>query len=93
MIPLLDENGEARLDDEGLPLRVMTLHPDVLQGRAFLTSPDNGEEVKRASIIEALDKCEAERFKDPALVKFKVKFDRSDVEDIVTYNEILNYIE
>jgi len=32
--------------------------------------------------------------KDPALVKFKVKFDRSEVEDIImTYNQILNYIE
>ena len=31
--------------------------------------------------------------KDPALVKFKVIFDRSEVEDIMTYNQILNYIE
>ena len=26
-------------------------------------------------------------------MKFKIKFDRSDVEDIMTYNEILNHIE
>ena len=71
----------------------MAPHPDDLKGRAFLTSPDHGEQVKRARIAEALDKYEAERLKDPALVKFKVKFDRNDVGDIMTYNEILNYIE
>ena len=49
--------------------------------------------MKRARIVEALDNHEAERLKDPALVKFTVKFDRSDVEDIMTYNEILNHIE
>ena len=93
MVPLLDENGEQRLDDEGLLLTVMVPHLDDLQGRTFLTSPDQGSRVKRARIVEALNKHEAERLKDPALVKFKIKFDRSDVEDIMIYNEILNHIE
>ena len=90
MIPLLTENGEPCLDDGRLPLTVMSPNPDELQGRNFLTSHANGEQVKRARTVEALDQYEAERFKEPALVKLKVKFDRSDVEDIMTYNEFLN---
>ena len=86
MIPLLDENGEPRLNDAGLPSTVMAPHPNDLQGRTFLTNPEKGRQVKRVCIVEAIDKYEAEHLKDPALVKFKVRFDRSEVEDIMTYN-------
>ena len=68
-------------------------HPNDLQGHTFLTNLDQWVQVKRALIVEAIDKHEAKLLKDPALLKFKVKFDRSDVEDIMTYNQILNYIE
>ena len=68
MIPLLTENGEPCLDDRRIPMTIMAPNPDELQGRAFLTSHDNGEQVKRARTVEALDKHEAERFKEPALV-------------------------
>ena len=46
----------------------------ISQGRIFLTSLDQGSQVKRARIVKALATHEAERLKDPALVKFKVKF-------------------
>ena len=58
------------MDDKGLPLEVMTPHPNDLQGRTFFTTPEQGGQVKRARIVEAIDKHEAERLKDPALVKF-----------------------
>ena len=53
---------------EGLPLKVMAPHPNGLEGRTFLTNPEQCGQVKRARIVEAIDKHEAERLKDPAWV-------------------------
>ena len=29
----------------------------------------------------------------PEIIKFKVKYDKDDFEDILTYNDIMNYIQ
>ena len=90
MIPLLTENGEPSLDDGRLPLIVMAPNPDALQDRNFLTIHNNGEQVKRARNVEILDNHEVERFEEPAPAKLKDKFERSDVEDAMNYDEGLN---
>ena len=46
MIPLFDKNGEPRLDDKGKLLQVLVLHLNDLQGRTFLTNPDQGGQVQ-----------------------------------------------
>ena len=53
---------------------------------------DEHGEIKRGQIVEALNKHEAEQLKDLTLIKFKVHFDIDKTEDIMTYNDILDYI-
>ena len=64
----------------------------MLESKTFLTHADERGEIKRGCIVEALNKHEAERLKDPTLIKFKVHFDTDETEDIMTYNDILDYI-
>ena len=90
MIPLFIENGEPRSDDGRLPLIVKAPNPDELKDRNFLPNRDIGEQVKLTRTVEPLDKHQVEQSKEPALAKLKVKFERSDVEDITNYNEVLN---
>ena len=91
---LKDKNGKPRLDAKGEPMEVIVPHPDDLQGRTFLTEPDpvTGT-TQRLRIVEAIDRQESERKQDPSLVKFRILYEKEDEEDVMTYNQILNYIE
>ena len=44
-VPLLDENGEPRMDDDGNPIRFIAKDPTSLHSATFLTKPDeHGEQ-------------------------------------------------
>lgn len=64
----------------------------MLESKTFLTYADERGEIKRGRILEALNKHEAERLKDPTLIEFKVHFDTDETDEIMTYNDILDYI-
>jgi hypothetical protein len=59
--------------------------PSDLCRRVFLTKPDERGEVKRARVVELI--------KNKNLIKFKLKYDHNDLEDVMSYNEILDYVE
>ena len=83
------------MDSEGKPLEVVVLNPSDLQRKTFLTNPDpnHGGTVKRICIVEAINELKAKRNSDPALLEFQVYHEAENGEDIMSYNEILLYIE
>ena len=76
-----EENIQTRFD------------PDSLQGRTFISKPDDLGNTKRLKIVEALYKQEAGRRNNPKLIKFKVSCYKNQFKDIMTYNELMNMIE
>jgi hypothetical protein len=64
-----------------------------LCGHVFLTKPNEISEVKRARVVELIKDFEGKVSKDKDLIKFKLKYDHSDLEDVMSYNEILDYVE
>jgi hypothetical protein len=92
-ITLKDENGKPRLDSKGDPITVIAPPPSDLQGRVFLTKPDEHGDIKRARVVELMNMHDASLEKNKDLIKFKIRYDRDDLEDIMSYNEILDYIE
>jgi hypothetical protein len=71
---------------DGKPMIAIAPPPSYLCGRVFLAKPDERGEVKRARVVGNIAKS-----KD--LIKFKLKYDQNDLEDVMSYNEILDYVE
>ena len=87
--------GEPRLDLEGNCIVVICMPLEDLVQRVFLTKPDERGNMKRARVIELINKFDADLEVDPTRCKFKISFedDDSGFEDIVSYNDILDYVE
>jgi hypothetical protein len=51
-------------------------------GRVFLTKPNERGEVKRARVVELIKDFEGKVSKDKDLIKFKLKYDHSDLKDL-----------
>ena len=69
--------------------------PKDLVQRVFLTKPDEQGNMKRARIIELINKFDGDLDVDPTRCQFKIAFedDDSGFEDIMSYNDILDYVE
>ena len=70
-----------------------TIDPDDLINWTYLTEPDESGQRFRAKIVQKILDNEEERDKDPAKVKFLVKVDGDTADEIVAYNDILQYLE
>jgi hypothetical protein len=64
-----------------------------LCGRVFLTKPNERGEVKRERVVELIKDFEGKVSKYEDLIKFKLKYDHSGLKDVMSYNEILDYVE
>ena len=91
--PLEDENGNAVIGEDGKPMVIIAPPPSDLVGRVFLTKPDERGEVNRARVVELIKNFDGEVEKNQDLIRFKLNYDHSSQEDIMSYNEILDYIE
>ena len=67
---------------------------DLVQ-RVFLTKPDERGNIKRARIIELINKFDDDLKVDPIRCQLNIAFedDDSGFEDIMSYNDILDYVE
>jgi hypothetical protein len=74
---------------DGKPMIAIAPHPSDLCGRVFLTKPDERVEVERARVVELIKDSEGNVAKNKDLIKFKLKYDHNDLEDVMSYNEIL----
>ena len=63
---LRDELGEPQLGQEGNPIVVIGMPPEDLVQRVFLTNPDERGNMKRARIIELINKFNDDLEVDPA---------------------------
>ena len=69
------------------------LHPDELIGRTFLVSPLEDGTRKRARIVGYLDEFDGNLERQPERIKFKVKVGDEKFDEIVSYNEMCDFIE
>ena len=81
----------ARSDSPDHPPYV--LDPDGLIGRTFLTAPSDDGRRFRLKVLERLNEMDDDIQQDPATIKFRCRHEDSDYEEIVAYNELLDYIE
>ena len=63
--------------------------------RVFLTKSDKRGNMKRARIIELINKLDDDLELDPTRCQFMIAFEDNDsgFEDIMSYNDILDYVE
>jgi hypothetical protein len=92
-VTLKDGNGNVKLGPDGKPMIAIAPPASNLCGRVFLSKPNERGEVKRARVVELIKDFEGKVSKDKDLIKFKLKYDHSDLEDVMSYNEILDYVE
>jgi hypothetical protein len=87
-VTLKDKNGNPRLNSKGDPITVIAPPPSELQGRVFLTKPDKHSDIKRARVVELMNLHDATLEKNKDLIKFKIRYDRDNLEDIMSYNDL-----
>ncbi|MCP4931232.1 MAG: hypothetical protein GY912_04550, partial [Candidatus Marinimicrobia bacterium] len=83
-VVLMDDEGQPQLDKNGKPITIRGQKPEDLKGITFLKTQPDGTTL-RARIVDLI-----KGNKD--LIKFKLKYDTTDVEDIIAYNDVMNYI-
>jgi hypothetical protein len=92
-VTLKDGNDNVKLEPDGKPMIAISPPPSDLIGRVFLTKPDERGEVNRARVVELTKDFEGKVAKDKDLIKFKSTYDHNDFEDVMSYNEILDFVE
>ena len=83
-IPLLDNEGKQRFDENGEPMTVVAFDPTNMQGRTFLTRPNEDKEIRRARIVKMIDKFDKNLKRNPERhdfinkLKYKVVYKSPD---------------
>ena len=85
---LNDTDGNPKLDHRGKQILIKGLDHNALQGTTFIKQQDDGTSLRLRVINKVIDDANQN---NKMLTRFKVKHDRTDVEDIMTYNDIMNY--
>jgi hypothetical protein len=78
----------VKLGPDGKPMIEIAPPPSDLCGRVFLTKPVKRGGVKRARVVELIKDFKGEVAKNKDLIKFKLKYDHNDLEDVMSYNGI-----
>jgi hypothetical protein len=68
-------------------------HPSDLVGRTFLMNEQEDGQRFRARIVEAIEQHENEHAKESELQQFRVSVNEDQYQEILSYNNILNFIE
>ena len=66
--------------------------PSDLIGRTFLMEPQEDGQRHRARITELINNHESEVANNPAMLKFRISINEEQAEDVITYNQMLDYI-
>ena len=72
---------------------MIVLDPDDMIGRSYLSVPGEDGTRTRLHIIEALDRHANDSAHDKHMIKFRASNTDQTVEDIITYNDLLDRIE
>ncbi|CAJ1970450.1 unnamed protein product [Cylindrotheca closterium] len=79
-------------DDKSDSEDVIVENSDLI-GRTFLLKPDKEDYVRRAEIVELIDKHEHNTTNKPEHIPFCVSSNKGEYNDIMAYNEILERLE
>ena len=90
MPPIL-ESDRDRTTESFRPMAV--IDPDDLIGRTYITSPADDGSQHRIKIVEKLDVLADEMNSMPEMQRFRATNDKETIEEIVTYNQILQRLE
>ena len=85
---ILDSNIDSNSDR---PMAV--IDPDDLIGRTYITSPADDGSQHRIKIVEKLDVLADEMDSMPEMQRFRATNDEGTIEEIITYNQILQRLE
>jgi hypothetical protein len=72
---------------------LLTFDPEDLINRTFLTDPNEDGERFRAKVVRQIIDTEKKNRNDPDFVKFLVSHGPECTEEILGYNEVLDYVE
>ena len=75
-------------EDEDNPIHMANIHIPNLLGRSFLLPPEDNEERHMAKIIDIDD--HGQPLED---IKFKLKINKDQAEEIMSYNQLMDYIQ
>ena len=81
------------LDCPSVARRMPTIDPKSLIGRTFLKETDGDGQRFRARIVRAIIDKENELKNDPQYIKFLCEVDGDTADEIISYNQVLDYIE
>ena len=73
--------------------RMATIKPDSLLGRTFLMETDENGQRFRARVVKAIIDKENELKNDPKYIKFLCEVDGDTADEIISYNQVLDYLE
>ena len=75
-------------EDEDNPIHMANFDIPNLLGRSFLLPPEDNGECHMAKIIDIVD--HGQSLED---IKFKLKINRDETEEILSYNQLMDYIQ
>ena len=77
--------------DKTPPMSIINF--DDLLGRTFLLPMDENGERKRATISEHVKDLYQDQVSREDQLRFKLKIDRDQLDDLISYNQLLDYLE
>ena len=87
-IVLSDEDGNPKLDHKGTPIKIKGIELNDLPGMSFLKKEDDGSTYR----VRVLQPLQDQQQQNDNYIKFRIRYDRDQIDDIMTYNDIMNYI-
>jgi len=88
-----DPNSPITKEDETSSSQLPTFHPSDLVGHTFLLDPQEDSQRFHVRIVQAIEEQDAKIHGHPDHFKFICSINDDQYEEILTYNEILNYVE
>ncbi len=88
-----DPDSPPMHEDGTKSSQLPTFHPSDLVGCTFLLDPQEDGQRFRACIVKALEDHDAKLHQKPEQFKFHCSVNNDQYEEILSYNEILSYIE
>lgn len=73
--------------------RMVIIDPQELVGRTFLMDTCDGGQCVRARIVEYIQEHEKDRNQADSHVQFRISVNDNEYEDIIAYNELMDYIQ
>ena len=85
--------GRPNPDGSDITQPMSTINFDDLLGRTFLLPMDENVERNRATISEHVNDLCQEQVSKKVQLRFKLKIDGDQLDDLISYNQLLEYIE